>query len=165
MEQLDLLSRNFFSIQRSSAYSYSLGQQTNKPETPDTYYSILNFALKNIAGFEDCSEDFLGCVLQQWPERTLGDHEKWALHHGNQVYFGNYGYIHHVIWRDRVRIGWAYSSIADGTLRSTSVAQGFRQVPVKGITDSCAPVRTELAFKVELLIRIIKILCTGQYEI
>jgi Reverse transcriptase (RNA-dependent DNA polymerase) len=53
----------------------------------------------------------------------------------------------------------------DGTLRSRAVAQGFSQVSAKDITDSHAPVMTDLAFRLELIIRVLMRLRTGQFDV
>jgi Reverse transcriptase (RNA-dependent DNA polymerase) len=47
---------------------------------------------------------------------------------------------------------WVLTEKDDGTLRSRTVAQCFRQVPGKYITDSHAPVMTDLAFCLVLII-------------
>jgi Reverse transcriptase (RNA-dependent DNA polymerase) len=49
---------------------------------------------------------------------------------------------------------WVYNEKNYGTLRSRTVAQGFSQIPGKDFTDSDAPVMTDLAFRLALIIRI-----------
>jgi Reverse transcriptase (RNA-dependent DNA polymerase) len=56
---------------------------------------------------------------------------------------------------------WVYNKKDDGTLRSRTVAQGFSQVPGQDFTDSHAPVITDLAFRLALIIRIMMKLRTG----
>jgi Reverse transcriptase (RNA-dependent DNA polymerase) len=58
-----------------------------------------------------------------------------------------------------------YSEKSDGTLRSRTVAQGFSQVPGKDFTDSHAPVMTDLAFRLALVIKVLMKLRTGQFEL
>jgi Reverse transcriptase (RNA-dependent DNA polymerase) len=60
---------------------------------------------------------------------------------------------------------WVYSELSDGTLRSRTVAQGFSQVPGKDFTDSHAPVMTDLAFRLALIIKVLMKLRTGQFDI
>jgi hypothetical protein len=45
------------------------------------------------------------------------------------------------------------------------VARGYSQVPGKDFSDSHAPVITVLAFKLVLIIKVVKTLRTGQYGI
>jgi Reverse transcriptase (RNA-dependent DNA polymerase) len=60
---------------------------------------------------------------------------------------------------------WVYSEKSDGTLRSRTVSQGFSQVPGKDFTDSHAPVMTDLAFRLALIIKVLMKLRTGQFDI
>jgi Reverse transcriptase (RNA-dependent DNA polymerase) len=60
---------------------------------------------------------------------------------------------------------WVYSEKSDGTLRSRTVAQGFSQVLGKDFTDSHAPVMTDLAFRLALIIKVLMKLRTGQFDI
>jgi Reverse transcriptase (RNA-dependent DNA polymerase) len=60
---------------------------------------------------------------------------------------------------------WVYSEKSDGTLRSRTVAQGFIQVPGKAFTDSHAPVMTDLAFRLALIIKVLMKLRTGPFVI
>jgi Reverse transcriptase (RNA-dependent DNA polymerase) len=52
-----------------------------------------------------------------------------------------------------------------GNQRSRTVSQGFSQVPGKDFTHSHAPVMTDLAFCLALIIRVLMKLCAGQYDI
>jgi Reverse transcriptase (RNA-dependent DNA polymerase) len=52
-----------------------------------------------------------------------------------------------------------------GTYRSRTVAQGFSQVPGNDFTDGHAPVMTDLAFRLALIIKVQKKLRTGQFDI
>jgi Reverse transcriptase (RNA-dependent DNA polymerase) len=60
---------------------------------------------------------------------------------------------------------WVYTEKYDGTYRSRTVAKGFSQVPGKDFTDSHAPVMTDLAFRLALIIKVLKKLRTGQFDI
>jgi Reverse transcriptase (RNA-dependent DNA polymerase) len=60
---------------------------------------------------------------------------------------------------------WVYSEKSVGTLRSRTVAQVFRQVPGKDFTDSHAPVMTDLAFRLALIIKVLMKLRTGQFDV
>jgi Reverse transcriptase (RNA-dependent DNA polymerase) len=53
----------------------------------------------------------------------------------------------------------------DGTYISRTDAQGFSQVPGKAFTNSHAPVMTDLAFRIEFIIKVLKELRTGQFDI
>jgi Reverse transcriptase (RNA-dependent DNA polymerase) len=59
---------------------------------------------------------------------------------------------------------WVYTEKYDGTYRSRTVAQGFSQVPGKDFTDSHAPVMTDLAFRLALIITVLKKLRTRQFD-
>jgi hypothetical protein len=48
---------------------------------------------------------------------------------------------------------WVLTEKDDGTISSRTVAQGFSQPPGKDFTDSHAPVLTDLAFCLALIIR------------
>jgi Reverse transcriptase (RNA-dependent DNA polymerase) len=61
--------------------------------------------------------------------------------------------------------GWVLTEKDDGALRSRTVAQGFSQVPGKYYTDSHAPVMMDLAFRLALIIPVLMILRTGQFDI
>jgi Reverse transcriptase (RNA-dependent DNA polymerase) len=60
---------------------------------------------------------------------------------------------------------WVFTKNDDGTLRSRTVAQGFSQVPGKDFTDSHAPVITDLAFRLVLIIKVPMKLRTRQLYI
>jgi Reverse transcriptase (RNA-dependent DNA polymerase) len=60
---------------------------------------------------------------------------------------------------------WVLAEKDDGTLRSMTVAQGFSQVTGKDFTDSLAPVMTDLAFWLALIIRVLMKLRYGQFNI
>jgi Reverse transcriptase (RNA-dependent DNA polymerase) len=60
---------------------------------------------------------------------------------------------------------WVYTEKVDGTYRARTVAQGFSQVPGKDFTDSHAPVMRYLAFRLALIIKVLKIIRTGQFDI
>jgi Reverse transcriptase (RNA-dependent DNA polymerase) len=60
---------------------------------------------------------------------------------------------------------WVLKEKDDGTLRSSTVAQGFSQVPDKALTDSHAPVMMDLAFRLALIIQVLVMLRTGQFDI
>jgi Reverse transcriptase (RNA-dependent DNA polymerase) len=60
---------------------------------------------------------------------------------------------------------WVRTEKDDGTIRSRTVAQGFSQVPGKDFTDSFAPVMTDLAFRLVLIIRVLMKLRVGQFDI
>jgi Reverse transcriptase (RNA-dependent DNA polymerase) len=60
---------------------------------------------------------------------------------------------------------WVYAEKDDGTYRLRTVAQGFSQVPGKDLTDSHAPVMTDLAFRPALIIKVLKKLRTGQFDV
>jgi Reverse transcriptase (RNA-dependent DNA polymerase) len=52
---------------------------------------------------------------------------------------------------------WVYTENDGGTYISRIVAQGFCQVPGKDLTDSLAPVVTDLAFRWILIIKVFDI--------
>jgi Reverse transcriptase (RNA-dependent DNA polymerase) len=58
---------------------------------------------------------------------------------------------------DRKVVGnrWVLTEKDDGTLRLRTVAQGISQVPGKYVTDIHAPVMTDLAFRLALIIRVL----------
>jgi Reverse transcriptase (RNA-dependent DNA polymerase) len=60
---------------------------------------------------------------------------------------------------------WVYTEKDDGTNRSRMVAQGFSQVPGKDLADSNATVMTDLAFRLALIIRVLKKPRTGKFDI
>jgi Reverse transcriptase (RNA-dependent DNA polymerase) len=60
---------------------------------------------------------------------------------------------------------WVLTEKDDGTQRSRTVAQGFSQVLGKDVTDSHAPVMTDLAFRLALIIRVHTKLRTRQFDI
>jgi Reverse transcriptase (RNA-dependent DNA polymerase) len=60
---------------------------------------------------------------------------------------------------------WEYKTKYDGTIRSRTVAQGFSQVHGQDFTDCHAPVMTDFAFQLALIIRIMMKLRTGQFDI
>jgi Reverse transcriptase (RNA-dependent DNA polymerase) len=60
---------------------------------------------------------------------------------------------------------WVYTEKDDGTYRSQRVSQCFSQVPGKNFTDSHAPVMTDLAFRLALIIKVLKKLHTGRFNI
>jgi Reverse transcriptase (RNA-dependent DNA polymerase) len=60
---------------------------------------------------------------------------------------------------------WVYTEKHDGTQRSISVAQGFSKVTGKYFSNSHAPVVTDLAFCLGVIISILMKLCTGQFDI
>jgi Reverse transcriptase (RNA-dependent DNA polymerase) len=59
---------------------------------------------------------------------------------------------------------WVLTEKDDGTLRSKTVSQGFSLVPGKDFTDSHAPVMTDLAFRLALIIQVLMKLRTGQFD-
>jgi Reverse transcriptase (RNA-dependent DNA polymerase) len=59
---------------------------------------------------------------------------------------------------------WVYTEKYDGTYRSRTDAQGFIQVPGKDFTDSHAPVMTDIAFRLTLIIKVLKKLRTGHFD-
>jgi Reverse transcriptase (RNA-dependent DNA polymerase) len=60
---------------------------------------------------------------------------------------------------------WVYTEKDVGTYRSRTVAQGYSQVPGKDFTYSHAPVMTDLAFRLDLIIKVLKKLRTGQFDL
>jgi Reverse transcriptase (RNA-dependent DNA polymerase) len=60
---------------------------------------------------------------------------------------------------------WVYTEKDDGTYRSRTVAQGFSQVPGKYFTDKHAPVMKDLAFRLALIIRVLKNVRTETFDI
>jgi Reverse transcriptase (RNA-dependent DNA polymerase) len=55
---------------------------------------------------------------------------------------------------------WVYTEKEDGTYRSRTVAQGFSQ-----FADTHAPVMSDLAFRLVLIIKVLKKQRTGQFDI
>jgi Reverse transcriptase (RNA-dependent DNA polymerase) len=60
---------------------------------------------------------------------------------------------------------WVLTEKDDGTLRSRIVALGFSQVPGKDFTESHAPVMSDQAFRLALIIQVLMKLRTGQFNI
>jgi hypothetical protein len=60
---------------------------------------------------------------------------------------------------------WVYSEKDDGRFRARSVAQGFSQVPGKDFQESHAPVVNDVTFRIILILKLLKKLKTGQFDI
>jgi Reverse transcriptase (RNA-dependent DNA polymerase) len=67
--------------------------------------------------------------------------------------------------RKFIVIKWVYTEKDDGTYRSRTVAPSLSQVPGKDYTDSHDPVMTDLALRLALIIKVLKKLRTGQFDI
>jgi Reverse transcriptase (RNA-dependent DNA polymerase) len=51
---------------------------------------------------------------------------------------------------------WVYAEKDDGTFRSRTAAQGYSQIPGKYFTDSHEPVMTDLAFRLALILKVLR---------
>jgi Reverse transcriptase (RNA-dependent DNA polymerase) len=117
------------------------GPYINRKIQPDIEkeFTLLSPAFNSIAGFDDGSDtpknykDVLGHKNQDkwWAMESKG---VWKIFPLSSMPHG----------RKLVGNSWVYSEKHDGTYRSRTVAQDFRQVPGKDFTDSHAPVMTDL---------------------
>jgi Reverse transcriptase (RNA-dependent DNA polymerase) len=124
---------------------------------------MLSAAFNSIAGFDDGSDtpknykDALGTRNQsKWWEsmkkefHAMENKGVWNIVPLSSMPHG----------RKQVGRRWVYTEKEDGTYISRAVAQGFSQVPVKYFTDNHAPVVTDLAFILALIIKVLKKLRT-----
>jgi Reverse transcriptase (RNA-dependent DNA polymerase) len=126
---------------------------------------MLSVAFNSIAGFDDGSDtpknykDVLGHKNQaKWWEsmkRHFNAIESRGLWKKVPIFSG----------RKLAANRWVYTEKDDGTHKSRTVAQGLSKVHGKDFTDSHAPVMTDLAFKLALIIKVLKKLHTGQFDI
>jgi Reverse transcriptase (RNA-dependent DNA polymerase) len=158
-------SRELIYLQIHNIHIAYINRQT-KTDILDKEYLMLGAAFNSVAGFDDGSgipkhfKDVLGHQNQKgfWESmkqefNAMENKGVWeivpmsSMPHGSKI-VGN---------------RWVYSKKSDGTLRSRIVAQGFSQVPGKDFTDSHAPVMTDLAFRLALIIKVLMTLHTVKY--
>jgi hypothetical protein len=125
-----------------------------------TNISYFFFVVSTIAGFDDgsetpkCLKDELGHSNQQ----MVGIHELIVHCYGIQGCLGTF--FRKQLGSKIVGNRWVYSVKQDVTLRSRSVAQGFTRVRGNALTDSHAPGMTNIAFRVAMIVNIIRKRCT-----
>jgi Reverse transcriptase (RNA-dependent DNA polymerase) len=158
------LARELKSLQSSNIHVAYINRQI-KPDN-ENEFTMLSAAFNSIAGFDDGSDT---------PKNY-----KYVLGHKNQAkWWESMNNEFHAmeskgVWKivplssmphGRKLVGnrWVYTEKDDGTYRSRTVAQGFSQVPE--FTDSHAPVMTDLAFRIALIIRLLRKQRTGQFDI
>jgi hypothetical protein len=70
--------------------------------------------------------------------------------------------IFNATWKEN---NWIFTEKYDGTNRARAFAQVFSNVGGKDFTDSQAPVMTNLAFRLAFIIKVLKKLRYGEFDI
>jgi Reverse transcriptase (RNA-dependent DNA polymerase) len=116
---------------------------------------MIQEAFNSVSGFDDCSDapkNFKEVLKHK-------NHAGWWASMKKEFHAMETKGVWEVVLMSSMPAGrkvvgnrWVLTAKDDGTLRSRTVAQVFSQVPGKDFTDSHAPVMTDLAFGLSLII-------------